>query len=389
MGGVRGVVVGDVIRRLVSRTMAQQMSAAVESATAPFHYALSTRAGCECIAHALQGLTDVDPSTTIISIDGISAFDQISRAAMLDGLMNVERGGKVVPFVRMFYGSPSSYLWDDASGVTHTIPQGEGGEQGDPLMPLLFSLGQHSALVAIQEDLYDNEFLFALLNDIYVARIRIHGGKTQVWNAVDDKPKFCDVLGQIGQRSDPHARVWRGSALPLDKQGVKILGTPLGHPQFVEAYLCKKTAAQEVLLERIPAIPDLQSSWSLLLHCASARANYLLRVVKPKATRAYPQRHNEGLWKCLCKILHVDPGHCAEAKVAASMPLNLGCMGLRDALRMATPAYWASWADCMPMIFKRHAHVANLFMHELDGAPGRSFGSCSKSPSGSDWSVGI
>ena len=93
-GGVRGIVVGDVIRRLVSRTMAQQMSAAVESATIPFQYALSTRAGCECIAHALQGLTDVDPNTTIISIDGISAFDQISRAAMLDGLMNVEGGGK-------------------------------------------------------------------------------------------------------------------------------------------------------------------------------------------------------------------------------------------------------------------------------------------------------
>ena len=47
-GGVRGIVVGDVIRRLVSRTMAQQMSAAVESATAPFQCALSTRAGCEC-----------------------------------------------------------------------------------------------------------------------------------------------------------------------------------------------------------------------------------------------------------------------------------------------------------------------------------------------------
>ena len=71
-------------------SMAQQLSAAVESATAPFQYALSTRVGCECIAHALQGLTDLDPNTTIISIDGTSAFDQTSRAAMLDGLMNVE-----------------------------------------------------------------------------------------------------------------------------------------------------------------------------------------------------------------------------------------------------------------------------------------------------------
>ena len=79
--------------------------------------------------------------------------------------MNVEGMGQAVPFVRMFYGSPSSYMWEDASGVTHTITQSEGGEQGDPLMPLLFSLGQHSALEAIQEDLNEGEFLFAFLDD--------------------------------------------------------------------------------------------------------------------------------------------------------------------------------------------------------------------------------
>ena len=34
-GGVRGIVVGDVLRRLVARTMAQQLGPQVEAATAP------------------------------------------------------------------------------------------------------------------------------------------------------------------------------------------------------------------------------------------------------------------------------------------------------------------------------------------------------------------
>ena len=79
MGGVRGIVAGDVFWRLVARTMAQQSSTAVAAATAPHQYALSTRAGCECIAHALQGLTEMDPRATVTSIDGVSAFDLISR----------------------------------------------------------------------------------------------------------------------------------------------------------------------------------------------------------------------------------------------------------------------------------------------------------------------
>ena len=34
--------------------------------------------------------------------------------------------------------------------VVHNISQGAGGEQGDPMMPLLFSLGQYAAFMAVQ-----------------------------------------------------------------------------------------------------------------------------------------------------------------------------------------------------------------------------------------------
>ena len=61
-GGVRGIVAGDMVRRLVARTISQQISKAVEQATSPFQYALSTKSGGECIAHSLQALTDLDPA---------------------------------------------------------------------------------------------------------------------------------------------------------------------------------------------------------------------------------------------------------------------------------------------------------------------------------------
>ena len=84
----------------------------------------------------------MDPRATVMSIDGISAYDLISRRAMLQAL----DGSAAVPFVSMLYGTPSHYLWEDSLGRVHTITQGEGGEHGDAMMPLLFSLGQHAAL---------------------------------------------------------------------------------------------------------------------------------------------------------------------------------------------------------------------------------------------------
>ena len=43
--------------------------------------------------------------------------------------------------------------------------QGEGGEQGDALMPLLFAVGQHQALEAAHRQLQNNESIFAFLDD--------------------------------------------------------------------------------------------------------------------------------------------------------------------------------------------------------------------------------
>ena len=107
-GGVRGIVAGDVIRRLTSRTMAQQLGEVVKRATSPFQYALSTRAGCECIAHALQAMTEMNPDATILSVDGIGALNLVSRGAMQQGLCDVSPS--TVPFVHQFYESPSRYL---------------------------------------------------------------------------------------------------------------------------------------------------------------------------------------------------------------------------------------------------------------------------------------
>ena len=197
-GGVRGIVVGDVLRSLVARTMAKPMAARVEAATAPFQYVLTTKAGCESVAHILQSLTDQDERATIVSIDGVVAYDLMSRNAMLEGMASVPGGDRLLPFVRHFYGSPSTYLWEDQAGVTHMIPQGEGGEQGDPLMPMLFIWGC-PALVTAQERLKIQTSLAILKSPNRPRRgiLRIFGCPTIV-------PRTCTCKKQIFGRTQYH-----------------------------------------------------------------------------------------------------------------------------------------------------------------------------------------
>ena len=150
-------------------------------------------------------------------------------------------GEKIIPFVRQFHDSPSTFLWEDDTGDVRRARQGEGGEQGDPSMPLLFRFGQHRVLVAVQAQLKDGERIFAFLDDVYVVcppdrvgqfyllleeqlrlktGICIHQGKTKLWNAAGCKPSMAYTLTVAAQRRVPEAVVWRGDqGLPVSKQG--------------------------------------------------------------------------------------------------------------------------------------------------------------------------
>ena len=254
---------------------------------------------------------------------------------------------------------------------------------------MLYSLGQHRALCAVQSKLRVDERLFAFLDDIYVvcspervfeiyklleeelwrhSRIQIHAGKTQIWNSGGHVPDGVDDILRIAQVADPDARVWFGDhALPLAERGIRVLGTPLGHGSYVQAQLRSKAASHRVLLERIPAIPDLQSAWLLLLFCASPRANNYLRVVHPTSSQAFANEHDQDIWRCFSTLLGQVSGF--DQWEVASVPQCLGGLGLRSEARTAPAAYWASWADSVGMFRQRHRDVAASVAAALTDPP--------------------
>ena len=162
------------------------------------------------------------------------------------------RASAALPFVRAFYGRPSQAIWSDDAGNVHDIHQSEGGEQGDPWMPSLYALGQHPALAAVSVSLEQAEKIFAFLDDIYLicqpervsilydllqaslwthARIRIHLGKTKIWNSAGVRPANCERM--VNSEGVPS---WRGDHnMSTRMQGLKILGIPIGHTDFIEA----------------------------------------------------------------------------------------------------------------------------------------------------------
>ena len=82
----------------------------------------------------------------------------------------------------------------------------------------------------------------------------------------------------------------------------------------------------------------------------------------------FAQAHDENMWRGRCRILEVPAiARSRIAKEVSSLPLSLGGLGLRSAIRTRVSAYWASWADTLPMVQNEHPHIADVMVYHLEG----------------------
>ena len=377
-GKVRGIVAGSIVRRLACRTVAHQCGDRFLAATAPFQYALQTRAGTEALAHTLRLFTELDEQLVVVSLDGIGAFDHVKRAAFMRKLHSRSELHEIIPLVSMLYGSVSRFVWYDDDGLEHIIEQGEGGEQGCPLMPALYALAQHDALAEAAAALEPGERIFSFLDDLYLvtsqeraraafetvatsvekhAGVQSHMGKLRMWSSAG-----VDALPEVAEL---RADVWTASK-PAESNVLVILGTPLGTPEIVQAHAQQQIVKEKFLLGQIQGLPDLQCSWVLLSQCAVPRANHTIRILPPSLSGTYTKQHDDSIWKAFCESFSAK--HLTEDELArqiASLPGRKGGLGLRSAERTATAAYWSSWANALGVMHTKTPDIAAEVVRQL------------------------
>ena len=174
-------------------------------------------------------------------------------------------------------------------------------------MPALFALAQHDALVAACQRLHDEDSLFAFLDDLYIvttrdraraafdavteevankAGVRTHLGKLRLWSKAGGS---CPP-GFEGLEDD----AWTGN-VATEKQGIKVLGTPLGHADFVAAHAKQRIEEETRFLHKVASLGDVQCAWLLLTFCGVPRANHLMRVLPPSIAEPYARSHDEAI----------------------------------------------------------------------------------------------
>ena len=82
------------------------------------------------MGHVVLVLTYENPMATMLSIDGVGAYDHVHRSAMLKKVRSVPGLRGVLLFVRATYADPAISTWRDQVGVPQRVEQAEGASKG-------------------------------------------------------------------------------------------------------------------------------------------------------------------------------------------------------------------------------------------------------------------
>ena len=347
-GGARRIATGTSFRRLIAKTLARQFGKTVESICSPFQL-LSTRAGTDCVGH----LSDhVLRSAMMEKLH--SARPQRSLAIRSNDLRQTHEL-RVGGWGRREASNPPSRKrrtrgLSDAASVLPFNPRcvGERAESSEA-RGIHFRLSGR-CVYAVTSPGRSRAVYNLLAEQLWaVAGIRLHTGKTRVWNRAAERSPDMDDLGN---------EVW-------NPEGIKILGTP----QLVQNAIHTRLEDEAKLWDAISWVPDLQSSWQILLQCASPRCHHLLRTLLPPQFAHYAAEHDEGMQKMMRALLGDIPGGDQEKQ---------------DAARLATlRCAWVVWVSdlrfawhqlpigrhgqTLPMLQERLPIVAQNAVNVLDG----------------------
>ena len=135
---------------------------------------------------------------------------------------------------------------------------------------------------------------------------------------------------------------------------------------------------ERTFTDLLPQLPDLQAAWLLLSMCASPRANHLLRTLPLDLVQSYADAHDELMLETLAALVRRSgfqgQSH-RRTRHLAQLPFRLGGLSLRSACRTAGAAYWAAWADALPVLRRRCPESAADILAQLS-LPGTERANC-------------
>ena len=391
----RPVASGDVLRRVVGGTFCRQYSSAISEHLEPKgQHGVSVQGGTELMV--TKATVAYQQGYSLLTFDARNAFNSMKRRTILPAL--AELIPPVVPYAVNVYAreEPPKLLFKMDNGETAVIRSATGVQQGCTIGPLCYSAG----LLQLLEDFnarppVAGAQVLAFIDDLLVLLPPEHAKSAPAVEAVASwlqkrmeplgvtlNPQKSSVLfppdTDVGKWSEEDRAILARTQLTVAPAGVRVVGVPVGDPDYVWRTVCEIARGEPAaLLRELTTLEDAQASFQILRLSAATRLHSLLRALPPTLTEAAALEFDSLLEWALRAIIagqhrgeedrtqaRDDESHAShtpaqqaltpDAIRQARLPVREGGLGLPSAAEVSGPAF----IGCQALVLAR-AMAAN------------------------------
>lgn len=408
-GKVRPIVVGEYLVKLAATVLLQDHATVLaQHFEAEDQMGVAVKGGSELVIHNIRtvlidlprsglGVAETARARGLLKVDFANAFNTISRRLIREAL--VEGGTQYTDLLTYFDAHyPTFDDWREhagefprlivplANGTTFHLLSAEGVQQGDPLAPVFFALGLSKMMKVAFEimgaETTNNTYSPSYLDDLMAVShvdhlvrfdlaVRLASQRTRAGLVVNGSkcqfyfPNCTDVntlQSQIhatyiaqGLQLGIDVQPGRQPRLVLPREGVTVLGAPIGDDEWVSQQLNASVTETGGVLAGLAQHPQPQIQMRLTRFCQVPRATFMLRTGTGRPVQEACVQHDRQIQQHLTSTLaqHLpgvtDRFSLTEQQLdRAALPLILGGLGLTRAADIRPIAAMASAATAVP-----------------------------------------
>jgi len=130
---VRPIGVGEVLHRIVSRTILSLVREDIQRAVGPLQLCVGHEAGCEAAVHALRTMFKDQESEAVLLVDASNAFNSLNRRTALRNVMSICPSLATIT-INTYRQHPQLFIQNQK------LLSQEGTTQGDPLAMAIYAI---------------------------------------------------------------------------------------------------------------------------------------------------------------------------------------------------------------------------------------------------------